>query len=493
MLLARRQQALSLSARMNRHRKIAAQALAAIGCLLFLSAMSTPPADDAALSSAICPIVYPVDPSPSDRGYRYLFYGDGFFINEQGYLIAAAHVLSQIRGGQPYVLLRTPAGPPRFVPATLVALDRDHDVAVLRAAPNPFERGYKVGFLPLSCGWLAPGRAVLAAGLYPSQPLDAHTLDASVDDRSSAQVFDFQFSQLFQGRSDTELFLFNHEVRRGQSGAPVVSAESREVLGFVEGQWLRSRLIPPADAAESDPPGVGAAVPILYAITLLQQKGIPWHIASGALGPGDGPAPQALGFSPPVPLSLTAAPYPAQSLFGGEVVLDALIDARGGLAETNVVRGAPPLLDAVLTTVRAWSFFPARLDGHPIAARIGIAFLFSQSYEPLRAPPVHQHDDPSSIQPDRGPLPVAIVEPQYPPSAVTDGRVILYARVGPEGQLASLEILRDSESLTPAALAAVREWRFVPGRRAGSASDSAAIVVLAFRYTGTTHAIPPAE
>ena len=477
---------------MNLDRKIALLALAAIACLFCPSALQAAPgtpADDAALSAALCPIVYPVDPSPSDRGYRYLFYGDGFFINEQGYLITAAHVLSQIRGGQPYILLRPPAGPPRFLPATLVALDRDHDVAILRATPNPFERGYKVGFLPLASGWLLRGRAVLAAALYPSKPLDAHTLDASVDDRSSGQVFDFQFSQLFRGRSETELFLFNHDVRRGQSGAPVVSAESREVLGFVEGQWLRSGPVAPANAADSDPQGVGAAVPVHYAIALLQEKRIPWHIASGALGPGDGPAAPAQGFSPPAPLSLVASPYPSQSLFGGEVVLDALIDTRGRLTDTTVVRGAAPFLENVLSTVRTWSFFPARLDGHPVAARIGITFLFSQSYEPLRTPPVHDYDEPLPGSPDRGALPVVTVEPQYPPAAVADGSVILYGLVGPQGQLASVQILRDSESLTPAAVAAVHEWRFAPGRRAGSDSDSAAIVVLAFRYTGSTHPV----
>ncbi|HKM89791.1 MAG TPA: energy transducer TonB [Candidatus Acidoferrales bacterium] len=434
-----------------------------------------------------------MDPSPSDRGYRYLFYGDGFFINEQGYLVTAAHVLSQIRGGQPYILLRPPAGPPQFLPATLVALDRDHDVAVLRATPNPFELGYKVGFLPLSSGWLSQGRAVLAAALYPAQPLDAHTLDAPVDDRTSGQVFDFQFSQLFRGRGETELFLFNHEVRRGQSGAPVVSAQSREVVGFVEGQWLRSGLVPPANAPDSDPQGVGAAVPVHYAIALLQQKGIPWHIASGALGPGDGPAAPAQGYSPPAPLSLVASPYPSQSLFGGEVSLDALIDARGRLTDTTVVRGASPFLENVLSTVRTWSFFPARQDGHPVAARVGITFLFSQSYEPLRTPPVHEYDEPLPSSPDRGALPVVTVEPQYPPAAVRDGSVILYGHVGPQGQLTSLQILRDSEPLTPAALAAVHEWRFSPGRRSGTASDSAAIVVLAFRYTGTTHSPSPAK
>jgi hypothetical protein len=194
--------------RMKLHRKITATTVVAIACILFPLAMHSPsgtPADDAPVSAAICPIVCPVDQSASDRGYHYLFYGNGFFINEQGYLITAAHVLSQLHGGQPYILPRPLSGPRRFVPANLVAVDRDHDVAILRAAPNPFDGAYKVGFLQLSYDWPARGRAVLAASERPSKPLDAYTLDASVDDRSSGEVFDFPFSRLDTGCSDTEI------------------------------------------------------------------------------------------------------------------------------------------------------------------------------------------------------------------------------------------------------------------------------------------------
>src|ERR1700679_2602120 len=160
-------------------------------------------ADDPALSAAICPIVYPVDQSPSDRRYHYLFYGNGFFINEQGYMLTAAHVLSQLHGGQPYILLRQSSGSPQFVRASLVLVDREHDVAILRATPNPFEGKFTVGFLPLAYDWPAPGQTVLVAASHPSKPLDAYTLDAFVDDRSSGEVFDFPFSQLDKGRSDT--------------------------------------------------------------------------------------------------------------------------------------------------------------------------------------------------------------------------------------------------------------------------------------------------
>jgi hypothetical protein len=85
-----------------------------------LTAQSTapsPPADDATLSEAICPIVYPVDQIASAKGFHYLFYGNAFFINDQGYLITAAHVLSQLHGDQPHILLQPITGPPKILPA----------------------------------------------------------------------------------------------------------------------------------------------------------------------------------------------------------------------------------------------------------------------------------------------------------------------------------------------------------------------------------------
>jgi TonB family protein len=476
---------------MKRIHKLNALAFAAVACAMWFSTprpASGTATDDGALSAAICPIVYPVDQSPSARGYRYLFYGDGFFINEQGYLMTAAHVLSQLHGGQPYVLLRQRSGPPRFVLATLIVADRDHDVAILRATPNPFEGKYKVAFLPLAYDWLTHSHAVLTAALRPSKPLDAYTLDPSVDERSPSEVFDFKFSQLDKGRNDTELFLFNNQVRRGQSGAPIVSSDSQGVVGLVEGLWLRSSLVPLATpAADQDTPSIGAGVPIHYAIALLQQRGIPWYTPSGTVGPCDAFSGNAQGLSPPTPISVVTSSYPSQSLFGGEVVLDALIDNRGRIVETKVVRGASPFLENALSTVRTWSFFPARLDGQAVAARIGITFQFSQSHEPPRAAPPQGFDESSPSAGDRAALPLIDAVPQYPAASTGDGSVILYDLVGAQGQLTSVQVLQDAEPFTTAVLTAVRQWHLAPGRRAGADSDSAAIVVVAFRYSGTMH------
>jgi TonB family protein len=478
--------------RMRLRHGTAAKAVAAMVCLWCLwwpnetHVAAGEPADDAALSAAICPIVYPVDQVPVERGYHYLFYGDGFFVNEEGYLVTAAHVLSQLRGGQPYILLRPASGEPRFVLANVVVVDRDHDVAVLRATPNPFEGNFNVGFLPLVREWPTRGRAVVDAAERPSKPIDAYTMDAQVDDRSPAEVFDFQFSQLDKGRSDTELFLFKHPVRRGQSGSPVVLAVSQGVVGYIEGQWLRSSVVSLATSTDPGTTGVGAAVPIHYAIALLQQKGIAWHEASGSSGITESPANQVQGFSAPTPLSLVASRYPSQALFGGEVALDALIDNQGRVVEIKVVRGAAPFLDKAVSAVRTWSFFSARLDGRAVAARIGITFQFAQSYEPPRAPLVHKYDEPLAGSAERGAQPIVTVEPEYPVGSEGDGSVIVYAHVGPQGQVISLQTLNDSEPLTSSAVTAVHQWDFVPGKRPGAATDSTAIVVMVFRHLGMT-------
>ena len=127
-------------------------ALPALCCAfstLGVSTASTPQSrsnsvDDSA-TSALCPVVYPDDQRPESRGYHYTFFGNAFFINDQGYLLTVAHVLDTFRdGGQPYVLVRHPDAPPRLLRVHVIAKDLQHDVAVLRATPNPFADKYSV-------------------------------------------------------------------------------------------------------------------------------------------------------------------------------------------------------------------------------------------------------------------------------------------------------------------------------------------------------------
>jgi TonB family protein len=459
------------------------------------------PLDDRALAAALCPIVYQVDRSPSPRGYHYLFYGNGFFINQGGYVITAAHVLSQLHGGQPYLLLRSRAAPPRFVQAAVVALDRDHDIALLLASPNPFHGNYTVAFLPLTRESPVFGETVLAADLRPFKPRDSYTLEPALEERSSGKVLDFEFSQLEKGRPDTELFLFSHSVEPGQSGAPVISLASQQVVGLIEGQWLRdndaalaapkqhlAQGYPATSASAEVAPLPGAVIPIHYAIALLRQKAIAWHTASeDARGSEQDETEQA---SPPAPLSLIPPPYPAQSLFGGEVALDALVGPTGALSDVRVVRGEQPFLEKALAAVRTWTFFPARSAGHTVEARIAVVFQFSQPHAPKRSATVRQNDAPPVAPLDSAALPLATVEPEYPDASSAAGSIILYGLIDLDGHLGSLKVVRGLEPLTPAALAAVGQWHFAPAKKAGAAIDSTAVIVVTFRRPLVTSHAP---
>jgi S1-C subfamily serine protease len=259
---------------------IAALLLAGSAYSVALPADSPPAALPA--DAAICPVVYRLDESPSPRGYHYVFFGNAFFINEQGYMLTDAHVLETFRdGGQPYLILRRPNAPPRILPAAIVATDPSHDVAILRVTPNPFDGRYRVAFLPLAADPATCGQHVLALSLHPIHLQDAQSLEAPGEDRSPGQVLAYQSTQLDKSAPAAKVFLLSHPVTRGQSGSPVLTSGSRAVVGIIEGRWLRSLSAAAAKSPAQADSIPGAATPIEYAISLLQRQHIAYHPQPG--------------------------------------------------------------------------------------------------------------------------------------------------------------------------------------------------------------------
>jgi TonB family protein len=222
-------------------------------------------------------------------------------------------------------------------------------------------------------------------------------------------------------------------------------------------------------------------VRIHYAIALLQEKGIAWQTAAGASGLLQDAAAQTKNSSVPVPLSLVAAPFPSQSLSGGEVLLDALVNASGKLEDIKVVKGESPFREKALSAMRTWTFLPAHADGKAVEARIGVTFQFPQTYLPSVAKRARDYDAPSANSPDRGAQPVATVEPDSLPNSAGEGSVILFDVVDKQGQVTSTSEVHGLESLTTPAEAAARQWRFAPGKHAGTDTESAAVAVFMFR------------
>jgi protein TonB len=79
--------------------------------------------------------------------------------------------------------------------------------------------------------------------------------------------------------------------------------------------------------------------------------------------------------------------------------------------------------------------------------------------------------------------------PSYPvfaKRAREQGQVLLRVQVDAAGQVAGIEIHRSSgfERLDNAALAAVRQWRFVPARSGNRAVSGVALVPITFQLAG---------
>ena len=462
--------------------RLPAVALAAIAFLLcpIISIASDGAAAETVLPAALCQVVYRVDEIPSAQGYSYIFYGNAFFINEEGDLVTAAHVVSTFRnGGQPYILIGPPQGPRRVLEASLVAVDWEHDVAVLRATPNPFKGETKIAYLPLSDETPSRGNTVLSASFRPPDIENAHSSDVPLADFSRTKVLDYQFH--WENGNRSEVLLFGQQVVAGQSGSPVVSADSNGVVGIVVGQWLHPTVIPSGANGRERAVAAGAALRIHYAINLLQQRHIAWHAPSESAKQIQSSSQQGSGFSPPVPLSVVATPYPPQAVYGGDVMLDALIDSDGKVTDLRVATGESPFLETVLSAVRTWTFSPARMDGRVVDARIGIVFQFPTSFLFHLGSGEHNYDEPLANSKDRGPLPVLTVEPDYPVNSITEGSVVLYELVDSQGQVSSTSILSGVESLTASTEAAVSKWQFAPGKQAGAETDSAVVVVVTFR------------
>src|SRR5215471_16546812 len=242
----------------------------------------TQPIPDATLRAAVCPIVYPNDQTPGNKGIHYTFFGNAFFINSQGYLVTAAHVLRTFRDtGQPYILVDRPNAPPQTLKASIVGIDWTHDVAVLRASPNPFEGKFRVAFLPLASKRVVSGDAVIATALHPANPRSAYTYQMPIQDWSAAEVLDYVQTREETQLPETDLFIFTHEVRNGQSGSPVLLSTTHEVVGVVDGRWLRPTNVSSANKNSPKYAGpIGAAVPIDYLLDLLTKNFVTWTSAT---------------------------------------------------------------------------------------------------------------------------------------------------------------------------------------------------------------------
>jgi periplasmic protein TonB len=80
-------------------------------------------------------------------------------------------------------------------------------------------------------------------------------------------------------------------------------------------------------------------------------------------------------FPPPKP-DLSALPHGTR----GDVILDAVVDQNGKIAELRLIQGLGPAIDdVVIATVKQWSYTPATRNGVPVVSEQELHFHYERS------------------------------------------------------------------------------------------------------------------
>jgi len=161
----------------------------------------------------------------------------------------------------------------------------------------------------------------------------------------------------------------------------------------------------------------------------------------------------------------------------GQVVVKVAISEAGDVESVEVVSGDPTLAQAATDAAKEWKFKPFIRNGKPAKVSTKLAFNFVllekvQDERPAASAAVPQETPPTlGLTTVRAPLTgpqtmlLKRVEPVYPEVARTariQGTVVIFAVIGKEGTITVLHLIRGHPLLAPAAIQAVKQWRYRP-------------------------------
>jgi TonB family protein len=181
-------------------------------------------------------------------------------------------------------------------------------------------------------------------------------------------------------------------------------------------------------------------------------------------------------------------PLARQARIQGVVVLQILISKTGDVENMQLISGHPMLAPAAIEAVKQWKYKPYLLNGDPVEVETQVQVNFTLSTKPTQDGSVvgtsgtaesGQQPDatgsteasqnvPQRVRISRGvaqALLVKKVNPEYPQEAKDEqiqGVVLLQAIIDKEGNVANLVVISGDPALAPAAIEAVRQWRYRP-------------------------------
>jgi TonB family protein len=186
-------------------------------------------------------------------------------------------------------------------------------------------------------------------------------------------------------------------------------------------------------------------------------------------------------------------PLARQARIQGAVVLKVQISKSGDVQNLQLISGHPILAPAAIEAVKQWKYKPFLLNDEPVEVETSVTVNFTLADKPPAegvagdapgAVPSGQiegvtggsstsGDAPHPLKPWRirvsqgvsQKLLVTKVPPQYPADAKDQhiqGAVLLKVNIDKEGNVYKVELISGHPLLTPAAIEAVKQWKYEP-------------------------------
>ena len=157
----------------------------------------------------------------------------------------------------------------------------------------------------------------------------------------------------------------------------------------------------------------------------------------------------------------TEVHYPAEARAAevqGTVVLQIVIGKDGSVRSVRLINGDPTLAPAAIESVTQWKYKPYVLNGEPVEVdtQVSVPFSLPDARKPQR---IRVSEGVSQG------LLLQKVDPVYPEAARAahaHGPVVLKTVIGKDGTVEKVEAVSGDPALVPAAMDAVKQWKYRP-------------------------------
>lgn len=206
---------------------------------------------------------------------RFGFRGTGFVVGAGNLMVTNAHVLpdppaSSAQAAKQLVVVTRPASEPLPQAATVLAVDKEHDLALLRfdgpalpalplAQPRDVREGAAVAFIGFPIGGALGFTPVTHRGIISA-------ITAIAPPMPTAQQLNAQaIRRLRQGSFD--VYQLDATAYPGNSGGPLLDAATGQVVGVVNMVLVKGS----KESALSQPTGISYAIPSKFVLELMER------------------------------------------------------------------------------------------------------------------------------------------------------------------------------------------------------------------------------